>query len=131
MPSVYIEETKGKDLFKFKGRQARLISKATRTPSKGFNIIGVKGNYPQNRIVITVHIDTKKDTPGAIDNTIGITTLLLLANLLKGYRGSYKIELVALNGEDYYSIPGQMAYIEKTKNNLKTSSLTSTSMDLE
>ena len=36
--------------------------------SKGYNVIGVKGNETKRRIVVTAHIDTKKGTPGAIDN---------------------------------------------------------------
>ena len=38
--------------------------------------------------------------------------MLLLSELLREYNGSYQVELVALNGEDYYSVPGQMVYIQ-------------------
>ena len=43
--------------------------------------------------------------------------MLLLAELLKDYSGKYQIELVALNGEDYYAVPGQMNYIQTNKEN--------------
>nr|MCU0363364.1 M28 family peptidase [Bacteroidales bacterium] len=39
--------------------------------------------------------------------------LLLLAEMLRDYRGSHRVELVAFNGEDYYAVPGQMKYIEE------------------
>ncbi|MFP4372690.1 MAG: M28 family peptidase, partial [Halanaerobium sp.] len=56
-------------------------------------------------------------SPGAIDNATGVTILLILAELLKDYDGNKLIELVAFNGEDYYSVPGQMEYIKANQNN--------------
>ncbi len=37
---------------------------------------------------------------------------LLLAGLLRDYSANRQIEIVAFNGEDYYSVPGQMAWIK-------------------
>lgn len=88
-----------------------------RIPGKGFNVIGKKGNSNSPRIVVTAHIDAKKGTPGAIDNATGVIVLLLLSELLKDYNGNKLIEIVALNGEDYYAVPGQMSYISENKNN--------------
>ncbi len=51
-----------------------------------------------------------------LDSAGGIVILLLLAELLEDYSGSPGIELVALNGEDYYSNPGQQRYLEMNKN---------------
>ena len=38
---------------------------------------------------------------------------MFLAHLLRDYDKDRTIELVALNGEDYYAASGQMNYIEK------------------
>ena len=65
--------------------------------------------------MLTAHIDSKKGTPGAIDNATGVTVLLLLAKLLENYEGDRLIELVALNGEDHYAVPGQMLYISRNR----------------
>jgi len=65
----------------------------------------------EDRIVICAHIDTKPGTPGALDDGTGTVVLLALAELLSDQAPAYTIELVALNGEDYYSAPGQMAYL--------------------
>jgi Zn-dependent M28 family amino/carboxypeptidase len=65
-------------------------------PETAFNIVGRKSNQTHERIAITAHIDTKIDTPGAIDNGMGVTILLLLAELLKDY-----------------GAPGQVKYIEQ------------------
>jgi aminopeptidase YwaD len=75
-------------------------------------VIGRKGREEAGRITLTAHLDTKKGSPGAIDNATGITALLLLSELLSAKNGDFQIELVALNGEDYYSAPGQMVFIE-------------------
>jgi aminopeptidase YwaD len=98
------------------GRPVVLKSISERIPGKGYNVIARKGKPSTERIVITAHIDAKKGTPGAIDNAAGVIVLLLLAKLLHGYNGNRVIEIVALNGEDYYAVPGQMLYISKNQN---------------
>ena len=57
----------------------------------------------------------KPGTPGALDNGTGIVTLLLLAELLKEYAGGKCIEIVALNGEAYYSNPGEQIYLKQNE----------------
>ena len=111
IPSVYMTEEEGQKLLRDAGKTVFLASKSERIPGKGYNITGRKGNNFKNRVVITAHIDAKKGTPGAIDNATGVVILLLLADLLKDYNGDRLVELVALNGEDYYSVPGQMNYV--------------------
>ncbi|MFP4418292.1 MAG: M28 family peptidase, partial [Chitinispirillaceae bacterium] len=110
-PSVYMTEEDGRNLLQFVGKKVSLQSRSERIPSKACNVIGRKGQEGAQRIVITAHIDAKKGTPGAIDNATGVTTLLLLADLLNDYSGPKMLEIVAFNGEDYYSVPGQMNYI--------------------
>lgn len=123
IPSVFLAEEAGAELMKLSEEKVRLVSEATRTPSRGFNVIGTKGHGGQKRIVLTAHIDSKKGSPGAIDNATGITTLLLIAELLREYSGEYPIEIVALNGEDYYSVPGQMVYIARNENRFQEMAL--------
>jgi aminopeptidase YwaD len=116
IPSVYMTENEGKKLLPYAGEVALLKSKSIRIDGRGYNVIGKKGNSTNGRIVITAHIDAKKDTPGAIDNATGIVILLLVAKLLKDYNGKRQIDIVAFNGEDYYSVPGQMEYIKSINN---------------
>jgi aminopeptidase YwaD len=118
IPSVYLTEEEGAKLIPFIGKDVYLQSNSKRIPGNGFNIIGKKGYQGADRILITAHIDAKKGSPGAIDNGTGVTVLLLLAALLKDYAGPYQIELVALNGEDYYAVPGQMKYLEIDKDTM-------------
>lgn len=62
------------------------------------------------KVVIGSHYDTWFDTPGAIDNAAGVTALLALAEMLVPEDSC--VELVAFNGEDYYSAPGQVLYLQ-------------------
>jgi len=111
IPSVYMTEEEGKRLSSYTNKQVTLNSISKRIPSKAYNVIARRGENIKKRIVITAHIDAKKGIPGAIDNATGVIVLLLLADLLKDYSGSKMIEIVALNGEDHYAVPGQMNYI--------------------
>lgn len=111
IPSVYMTEEEGKKLLPFAGKKVMLKSDSRRIKAKGCNVIGRKGDITADKIVVTAHMDTKIGTPGAIDNATGVIVLLLLARLLQDYSGKLQIELVAFNGEDYYSVPGQMNYI--------------------
>lgn len=120
IPSVYMTEEDGDKVIQLVGKTATLKILSERIPSIGYNIVGKIGAEGKKRIVITAHIDSKKGTPGATDNATGITVLLMLAELLQNYKGNKQIELVAFNGEDYYSVPGQMKYIMENEGNFKS-----------
>jgi aminopeptidase YwaD len=123
IPSVYMTEEEGRRLLEYAGVTVSLNSVSRRVPGKGCNVSARKGSHPQGRIVITAHIDAKKGTPGAMDNASGVVILLLLAEMLKDYQSNRTIELVALNGEDYYAVPGQMHYIQQNQDRFHEISL--------
>ena len=113
IPSVYMKDTEGEKLLVCTGQTVELESKAIRIPETAFNVIGRNSDESKGRIVVTAHVDTKIGTPGAIDNGTGVAVILLLAELLKGKTPKHPIELVILNGEDYYGAPGQTKYLEQ------------------
>ncbi|MGP3779600.1 M28 family peptidase [Halanaerobium saccharolyticum] len=117
IPSVYMTAETRRKLLAQEGKEVSLKSNSKRIAGPGYNVIGIKGKNKSQRIVITAHIDAKKGSPGAIDNATGAAVLLILAELLQDYDGNKLIELAAFNGEDYYSVPGQMAYIRDNQNN--------------
>lgn len=110
IPSVYLSEAQGNRLAAYAGKEIALEIKAQRSPAQGCNVIVRKGDAG-HRVVLFAHIDAKDGTPGAIDNAAGVVVLLLLAELLADYKGSLGIEIVAMNGEDYYSSPGEQLYL--------------------
>jgi aminopeptidase YwaD len=121
IPSVYMTAETGEKLTRHAGETVSLTINATRIPATGENIVARKGGRKGGRkdcasgkrIVICAHIDAKINTPGALDNATGVTILLLLAELLSGYAGELAVEIVPLNGEDYYAASGHMLYIQQ------------------
>jgi len=112
IPSVYMTAEEGQRLALAGAKEINLSFEAERIPSKGSNVYARKGQQPERRIVVCAHIDAKDGTPGALDNGTGIVTLLLLAELLKDYAGEFQVELVAINGEDYYGANGEVQLVE-------------------
>ncbi len=112
IPSVYMTEEEGNQLAEYLGKEISLEIRAKRSPSTGCNVIARKNRNPGRRIVLFAHIDAKDGTPGATDNATGVIVLLLLAELLADYAGQIGIEIVALNGEDYYSAPGEKQWLK-------------------
>lgn len=110
IPSVYTTEEVGNLLATHVGDEVVLEIRAERSQAQACNVVARKGN-PERRVALLAHIDAKDGTPGAIDNAAGTVTLLLLAELLADYAGDLGVEIVAMNGEDYYSNPGEQLYL--------------------
>ena len=96
-------------------RDLKIAFEATRFPSKGSNVIARLNPSSTRKVVCCAHFDTKPGTPGALDNASGIVTLLLTASLLRKAKVDHCIEFIAFNGEDYFSTPGQVTYLEKSR----------------
>ena len=113
IPSVYCTDAVGEDLAKLEGELFHLRIDARRIPSRATNVIARLNPETEKKIVITAHIDAYEETPGAADNASGTVVLLLLAEMLAGHQGRYGIEIASLNGEDHYSVGGQMDYLRR------------------
>ncbi len=111
IPSVYMTDEEGARLAGHVGREVRMESRARRIPATGCNVIATKVGRWAKRVVVFAHIDARMGSPGASDNASGTIVLLLLAELLAGYTGGLGIELVAMNGEDYFSSPGEKQWL--------------------
>lgn len=110
IPSVFMTDLDGERLAKRVGDLVVLESKAERIPSRGCNVIARKRSGDR-RVVFFAHIDSRIGSPGAGDNASGVVTLLLLAELLAEYSDGLGVELVAMNGEDYYANPGERQWL--------------------
>lgn len=115
IPSVFMTSEEGERLIPMVGRMAHIVSQAERIPSHGCNVIAGFNPDVQKKIVLTAHIDAKDGSPGALDNGTGVVILLLLAERLQDYQGRHGIELVAINGEDYYGAPGEVTYLRENE----------------
>lgn len=128
IPSVYMTEGTGTRLARHAGEVAELDIRAHRTPAEGCNVIARQGSTDGGEIVVFAHIDAKDGTPGALDNAAGTAVLLLLAELMaedtvSPSEGDLGLEIVALNGEDYYSNPGQLQYLDRNEGAFETIAL--------
>ena len=115
IPSCYCDVATGEQLSEFERREVTVTIESERKSSWLEQISGFKGDRSKKRIVVSAHIDTKIETPGALDNATGVTVLLLLAEHLQSYNGDHCVELVFFNGEDYYDATGERYYMEMNK----------------
>jgi len=111
IPSVTMTDEEGLRLAGYVECEIALNIQAERIPATGCNVIARKGANADRRVVVFAHIDARMGTPGASDNASGVITLLLLAQLMQDYSGDLGIELVAINGEDYFSNPGEQLWM--------------------
>jgi aminopeptidase YwaD len=113
IPSVFCSDIVGREILAKTGEVFQLLIEARRIPSTACNIIATNNRMAPRKIVVSAHIDAYWNTPGASDNASGTVVLLLLADMLRDYKGNTGIEIVAFNGEDYYSVGGQMDYLRR------------------
>jgi len=118
IPSVYMTDKEGEGLLSHAGEEVALESRARRIPATGCNVVASVPGTGKRRVTLTAHIDAKREAPGALDNASGVVILLLLAEILQDYQGENGVELVALNGEDYYSAIGEVKYLEHNQDRL-------------
>lgn len=73
---------------------------------KSCNVVAYVGDPALPQVLVTAHLDTFFNTPGAMDDATGIAFLAALAG--SGIRPEgYCIKLVAINGEDHYTYSGE------------------------
>jgi aminopeptidase YwaD len=118
IPSVFTTDEVGRGLKANAGRVTRLISRARRIASTGCNVVAALDAAAQEKIVVCAHFDAKIGTPGALDNAAGVVTLLCLAEMLESSGLGAGVELLAVNGEDYYGANGERNYLEHNQGEL-------------
>lgn len=113
VPHAYLHMSVGARLEEHAGELARVQIDSAVLPSMGVQPIGCQpGMDPgAGRVVVSAHIDSKPDTPGAIDNAAGVAVLLAVADLLHDRDIRPSVEFVPFNGEDHTSAPGELAYL--------------------
>ncbi len=97
------------------------FSEATVPERQAGNLMVRIGEPALPRILITAHLDTAFNSPGALDDASGIAFLVALAQSGVSLEG-HCIELVAINGEDHYSYGGEkelMRYLSSTESPVK------------
>jgi aminopeptidase YwaD len=110
IPCATVDEKHLETFFRKPCQKAKLTLNTERIPTKAHNVIATYGTN-QETVCFSAHIDTKPNTPGALDNASGVSTLLTLADIITKKEYPFQIEFALLNGEDYYSTPGEKIYL--------------------
>jgi len=113
VPHAYLHATAGARLAEHAGEPVRVEIDSQTRPSTGVQVIGRRaGADPAaGTVVVSAHIDSKPDTPGAIDNAAGVAVMLAVADLLRDREIAPTVEFVPFNGEDHTLAPGELAYL--------------------
>ncbi len=116
--NAYLKDVLGERLRGFAGREARLRIDSTRISTTAEHVVARLPGTRPGRIVLSAHIDSRKGSPGALDNASGVAVLLELAALLSEgevWQGP-TLEFVPFNGEDNYANPGEMIWVAENEN---------------
>lgn len=92
--------------------QVRVDLVSESRPGTAFQPVFRRPGLSSRRVVLCAHMDTKYGTPGALDNAAGVATLCAAMERLENKTLPFDLEVVPFNGEDYYSVPGQLAYLD-------------------
>jgi aminopeptidase YwaD len=111
VPSAYITAEQGEHLRAQAGERVTVRIDSHTVPSTGTQVIGRLAGSGLGRVIVGAHVDTKPDTPGALDNAAGVATMLAVAEILAGETLAYAVEFVPFNGEDHASSPGEVVYL--------------------
>jgi len=109
-PNAYMTDVEGKRLLAHVGEEVALRIDSERIPVTAEHLVAFKQGDAAGRIVVSAHIDSRKGSPGALDNASGVATLLAVAELLGDYTSGPTVEFVPFNGEDNYANPGEMLW---------------------
>ncbi len=111
IPNAYMRDVDGERLLAHVGDRVHLRIDSRRIPSTAEHVVATLTGHSPGRIVLTAHIDSRKGSPGALDNASGVAALLGVAELLSEYNEGPTIEIVPFNGEDNYANPGEMIWV--------------------
>jgi len=111
VPNAYMRDIEGAELAALDGSQARVRIDSRRVPATAEHLVATLPGTGEGRIVLFAHIDSRKGSPGALDNASGVVSLLGAAEILAGGMLGLSVEIVPLNGEDNYANPGEMLWV--------------------
>ena len=111
LPNAYTTDEIGAQLAPLAGQVAELEIVSERQALWARQLTAARGPAGAPRALVMAHIDSKGGSPGALDNATGVAALLGVAELLAEYDGPYRVELIPMNGEDYYASSGEHLFV--------------------
>ncbi len=87
-----------------------IIINSNKTKAKSRQLVASKKiKNAEGKIIIAAHMDSKYDTPGALDNATGVAVLMQIAASLNS--SIFDIDIVPFNSEEYYGANGELEYL--------------------
>lgn len=111
VPNAYMRDVEGAELSNQAGSRVKVRIQSQRIPSTAEHVVAIKPGTGPGRIALFAHIDSRKGSPGALDNAAGVAALMGAAELLAQRELALTLELVPFNGEDNYANPGEMMWV--------------------
>lgn len=112
IPSATVPAEVGLALLRDLPERLRLHIDSHTEPGSAANLVARKPGGPRGKLVLCAHLDTKVDTPGAMDNAGGVAVLLTLAQQFATRAFPFDVEWIAFNGEE--SLPlGDDEYVRR------------------
>jgi aminopeptidase YwaD len=96
-------------LLRSEAAEVHISLNGQRESARACNVVASRGDR-SGRVVIAAHVDTKVGTPGALDNAAGVTVALLVGQMLPS-RQELGVELLLVNGEDYFNAAGEVDHL--------------------
>ena len=119
IPSAYTGSFSLEPMKAYMGKSVRLSILSANHLGKSRQLVATKrGNSNSPKIVVCAHMDSKYNTPGALDNAAGVAVLLETAKLLISAENS--VDIVPFNGEEYYGACGELAYLRHLQDSAET-----------
>lgn len=88
-----------------------LVIDSHKVKAKSRQIVAAKRvRNSAGKIIIAAHMDSKYNTPGALDNAAGVAVLLQTAQSL--HSPVYDIDIVPFNSEEFYGANGELEYLK-------------------
>ncbi|MFP4365355.1 MAG: M28 family peptidase [Spirochaetia bacterium] len=103
----------------FDSEIGKLIIDSHPIPTDGRQIWAEKPGEKTSVAAVFGHMDTKYGTPGAMDNAGGVAVILEVLESLKNTPLPFELHVIPFNGEEYFGVPGQLAYLEYLQNTKK------------
>lgn len=111
VPSAYMDTEMGTELATRNNQVVAVSIDSEVRPSRGIQPIARRSGTDSGRIIVSAHVDSKPNTPGALDNAAGVAVMLAVADLLGNTSYRHTVEFVPFNGEDHVLAPGELAWL--------------------
>lgn len=118
IPSAFMSQSEFESIKESEGEEASLIIESGKETATSRQLIAQsKGDGTKGKIVLCAHMDSKYNTPGALDNAAGLAVLLKTAEMIASDK--LNIDIVPFNGEEYYEASGEMQYLSNLEEQSK------------